>query len=1184
MELKSSPFRGPGALGKRSLERRAAALIALLALEGPTSRSRLAGVLWPDVPETNARNNLSQTLRRLRQWGADVVIEGDAQLTLLTPLGEAAALVLLAAHDYNDLPDLRDLLVANNERRRTAQVRQVSADLNRAEAQGDLRTALDISDVLLDLDPLSEEAHRQAMRLRYLLSDQAGALAAYRRCQEVFQRELGVAPSAATQSLASEIRRSTGESPAEEGALPLSVQRPPRLIGRERAWVQMQRAWDEGKGIILCGEPGIGKTRLLQDFLAHAGQAAVFQGRPGDKLLPYSTHARSFSRLLRQFPELELPGWVRRELSRLVPELGEAQPAVSSDAEKLRFYQAMTEVLRLVAAAGLRVLAFDDLQFVDEASVEAGEHSLASFWGDTSTPLRTLHVYRSGKLSAEVEARIEALVSAGLAVRILLKRLDGPATETLLESLNVPLLAAHRHELSAASGGNPLLLLEASRHLLGSGRAETLPTRVGTWLGARIERLTPGAVQLARTAAILGPDLSAETAAEMLGVNALDLSPAWSELEEAQVLRGTDFIHDLLAEGILEGVPGALRELLHRRAAAALEPAGLAPARIAAHWAAGKELGRAAGWWLRAGEEAQRQYRYQAAAQLYEQAWQASQTPDAAFESGLKLARLLSENEPSERVHQIVDQLLASAQTPAQQAAASVAYCQLLGLEGNGAALEAAARQGLSWARQAPGQPGEVELTSFLGSGLFFQDKLDAALEVFRDTVRLAEDAQDLEEWCIALGNESGILVYLGRHTEAAGPLRRAEQLLAQSGRLEQRATVLTSLGNIDLFCGRVAAAGLAFATAQDLLDQVDSAAQDKLVVLLNRVGCARLRGEYALALELIQQALDQLQASSFLGPVFLMEQARLYQMMGADALARSALAQVDAARFLEVVRVRFLLLKALLDAQQGADPEGLLTSLNQEQQGQATPLSDQVAMALALGPLLSPVRCLELTEGLPEQALTAELLGQWLALLVCRVQALITLGKLEEAERAMEAVLHAPPEVTPSCSQAEVLFTHARLLEARHAADASKMLWAAREALLRAADLVPPEYRASFLRLPLNQAMLAASEPQTSGWAPLTDAQWQAVSALLEQGAGRGRPRRDGRAVLDAALWILATGRPWKELPPHFPAVSTVHRRFQQWRMGDTLRRVLQALEPLGGLPRSALARQVLSGDLGPF
>src|SRR5262249_52801234 len=58
-----------------ALERKDAALLALLALDGPTPRARAAGLLWPDVDEDAARNNLRQRLHRLRKRaGREVVL------------------------------------------------------------------------------------------------------------------------------------------------------------------------------------------------------------------------------------------------------------------------------------------------------------------------------------------------------------------------------------------------------------------------------------------------------------------------------------------------------------------------------------------------------------------------------------------------------------------------------------------------------------------------------------------------------------------------------------------------------------------------------------------------------------------------------------------------------------------------------------------------------------------------------------------------------------------------------------------------------------------------------------------------------------------------------------------------------------------------------------------------------
>ena len=48
---------------------------------------------------------------------------------------------------------------------------------------------------------------------------------------------------------------------------------------------------------------------------------------------------------------------------------------------------------------------------------------------------------------------------------------------------------------------------------------------------------------------------------------------------------------------------------------------------------------------------------------------------------------------------------------------------------------------------------------------------------------------------------------------------------------------------------------------------------------------------------------------------------------------------------------------------------------------------------------------------------------------------------------------------------------------------------------------------------------------------------------------------------MLDAILWILRTGAPWRDLPEQYPPYQTCHRRFQQWSLDGTLEKVLTAV-----------------------
>ena len=65
-----------------------------------------------------------------------------------------------------------------------------------------------------------------------------------------------------------------------------------------------------------------------------------------------------------------------------------------------------------------------------------------------------------------------------------------------------------------------------------------------------------------------------------------------------------------------------------------------------------------------------------------------------------------------------------------------------------------------------------------------------------------------------------------------------------------------------------------------------------------------------------------------------------------------------------------------------------------------------------------------------------------------------------------------------------------------------------------------------------------------------LTEAQWNRIKDLLPgQVGGHGRVAKDNRAFVNAVLWILRTGAPWRDLPPSMGGWKNTHRRFTRWR-----------------------------------
>ncbi len=78
-----------------------------------------------------------------------------------------------------------------------------------------------------------------------------------------------------------------------------------------------------------------------------------------------------------------------------------------------------------------------------------------------------------------------------------------------------------------------------------------------------------------------------------------------------------------------------------------------------------------------------------------------------------------------------------------------------------------------------------------------------------------------------------------------------------------------------------------------------------------------------------------------------------------------------------------------------------------------------------------------------------------------------------------------------------------------------------------------------------------------------LTDDQWAALAPHLPpQRASTGRPAKDHRTVVEAVLWRLRTGAPWRDLPERYGPWQSVYTRFRRWQRAGVWERALAALQ----------------------
>ncbi len=621
-------------------------LLAYLAVEGPQPRSVLAELLWSDVGEEQARGNLRAELYRLRRADVGHCIRGDKhQLSVSVESDWAQYRALLAAERVAEAErcwrgeflsgavggaTFEDWLRVRREELSGLRAAALASAARGLEAQGALRPALDTWLGLLAQDELVEEWHREAMRLHGLLGEREAALARFSRCQDLLARELGLAPLPATVQLAERLRA---------GALGVAVSgltRPgwpaerPRLeqlplTGRGEVLKRLLQA----PGLaVLTGEPGIGKTRLV-DALVSGGRSVAFRGSERRLGTPLAPVVEPLRRALEGGWLRALAAPHRAEVGRLLPELGGARlEADLSPAGRVRFLEALAAAT-VLALGPDGVLVLEDLQWFDETSLELCALILARAGRPPGWGGRCLITARPAEL-ADAPGPAGALRDWEGLYPTVREALAPLAEAELLELVRQLARTAEgqlfARRLHGVTGGNPLFVTETLRGLLESGEIEVtgegwltrydgvtqgyselpMPRTVRSAVLVRADRLGAEARRVLDAASLAGEVF---TLRELAGATALDEWTSLAALERAgragllvEDGGGYRFSHDLVRRTLVDALGPSRASLLHRRLAESLIATGGDPAAIARHLAADPPA--AAPWWHRAAQEA----------------------------------------------------------------------------------------------------------------------------------------------------------------------------------------------------------------------------------------------------------------------------------------------------------------------------------------------------------------------------------------------------------------------------------------------------------------------------------------------------------------------------------------------------------------------------------------------------
>jgi len=475
------------------------------------------------------------------------------------------------------------------------------------------------------------------------LAGRAGYSGNYIGKLEQDQREL---PAAAADRLAAVL----GLADQDRAALRAARERrqghrglPARLLAGRDAEMTQIRQFLAGAGppvLLLAGEPGMGKTRLLEEAASRGASGAWGVARDGCLRRAQDAYAPLSGALVDALQRL--PTGQRAEALRqagrvdlLLPELaqaggpgpgeGEAPARVQPEQQRRLLVSSAGQLLRAVAGPAGALLVLDDLHWAGPDAIDLLAALLATAG---SPPVRVIGAYRDSETPARLDEFVADLARASL-VRVLpLGPLaDADAGRLLLQ------LAPEGGQLPAVlpaivrrAGGVPFFLVSYAEQVSGGsqgGAPLAVPWTVAQVIGQRVAALPGPARELLSVAAVAGRVVPHTLLAQVTGSDDEQVLQAVETALDARLLAedGPDeyrFTHDLIRETVENGLSAARRRRLHRRIGQALEhQPGASAESLAFHFSQSGEDRTAAGYLELAGDQAQQRVAYAAAAEFY---------------------------------------------------------------------------------------------------------------------------------------------------------------------------------------------------------------------------------------------------------------------------------------------------------------------------------------------------------------------------------------------------------------------------------------------------------------------------------------------------------------------------------------------------------------------------------------
>lgn len=662
---------------KRRLNR--ALLFYLAGQSHPVARSEVCEFFWPHEDEEKSRKHLREALSRLRQEVGipNLIVTSGDFLSLDSSLIEVDLLIyqriiipLSSSSEFNSAGTLPDWVVLElkkalalcraprlmqgltleessgfenwlefqNQAYIISRMKAIDRLIDHYISSGNLDEAIVWLGIAVQSDPMDEELNFLMLICLRDMGKLEEMIVFANFLEKIYGRNGEPIPPKIA-DLKNHALRGQDHTGKSDSPWPITEQEAPDFVGREYELDTLNRALRSRGVVLLSGEAGIGKTRLLKYFFtqqAFPPRLFYCAGHPLASNVALRVIVNSVRNQIQDDEWYELPEAERQVMTRIYHGVlqGESELGLpKTESEWLPMLEdaffAFMRLFEVIASRRPLLFILDDAMWADQMSVSLIsfliEHGFFDRFGLLVIAMSPDVVNKPLDMVLQRERRARKLIT------IQMTPYTNAEIERFVEKVigRVP-CNEDVNDLQKLTGGNPYFLSECVRSArwITTGDQDsfqaqefTPPDSIASLVRDKVTGLEPESVRVLNAAAILGRKFCSDVVEEMVGMNSDQLVDCLEELtnegflkvnSEIQPLGGYEFKHDIERAIVLDRLPPAKKRTLHLKAARALQKyRGDFPQfseALALHWETALEHVKALNAWLDAGRYARSQF------------------------------------------------------------------------------------------------------------------------------------------------------------------------------------------------------------------------------------------------------------------------------------------------------------------------------------------------------------------------------------------------------------------------------------------------------------------------------------------------------------------------------------------------------------------------------------------------